>query len=152
MSRRHARILLRADGPVIEDAGSRFGVLVDGQTVDGPRRLEPGTEIRLGNAVLHVKPAAPAWSRDSQSVPTPDANATVVVPIGATRDGQRAASGPSDGSIRPRLRSGWALKRVADDPDDVRYVLRDLRSKAFLRIDEQDAQLLRPARRPTDDR
>ena len=47
-----------------------------------------------------------------------------------------------DGSMRPRLRSGWALKRVADDPGDVRYVLRDLRSKAFMRLDEPDAQLL----------
>jgi putative peptide zinc metalloprotease protein len=66
-----------------------------------------------------------------------------VVPIGATRDGLRAAPAPSDGSLRPRLRSGWALKRVADDQDDVRYVLRDLRTNAFLRMDEQDAALLR---------
>jgi putative peptide zinc metalloprotease protein len=64
-----------------------------------------------------------------------------VVPIGATRADLRVAA-PADGAIRPRLRSGWALKRVADGPHDVRYVLRDLRSKAFLRLDEQDAQLL----------
>ena len=75
-------------------------------------------------------------------VPGPDVNATVVVPIGATPDGLRAAAAPSDGSIRPRLRSGWALKRIADDPGEVRYVLRDLRTNAFLRIDEQDAELL----------
>jgi putative peptide zinc metalloprotease protein len=40
------------------------------------------------------------------------------------------------------LRSGWALKRIADDPHDARYVLRDLRTDGFVRIDDEDAQLL----------
>ena len=126
VSRSHARIVVGLDGPMIEDSGSRFGVLVDGELVDRPRRLAPGTEIRLGNVVLRVERATPAAAT----------NATVVVPIGAAHEA------PADGSLRPRLRSGWALKRVADDPQHARYVLRDLRTKTFLRIDEQDAQLL----------
>ena len=144
VSRRHAHIVPGPDGPMIEDAGSRFGVLVDGQTLAGPRLLVPGAEIRLGNVALRVERVAPRASAGPPVVDRPDANATVMVPIGATRDGLRAAPEPSsDGAIRPRLRSGWALKRVADDPDDVRYVLRDLRTNAFLRMDEQDAELLR---------
>jgi putative peptide zinc metalloprotease protein len=142
VSRRHARIVPGPDGPVIEDAGSRFGVLVDGETVAAPRLLQPGAEIRVGNVALHVERVVRDASGDAPVVPGPDVNATVIVPVNATRDGLRAAPTPSDGSIRPRLRSGWALKRVADDPDDVRYVLRDLRTNAFLRIDEHDAQLL----------
>ena len=141
VSRRHARIVLGPTGPVIEDAGSRFGVLVDGEKVAAPRLLVAGAQIRLGNVALYVERAAPSPSA-APVAPGADANATVVVPIGATRDGLRAAPSPSDGSIRPRLRSGWALKRVADDADDVRYVLRDLRTNAFLRMDDQDAQLL----------
>jgi putative peptide zinc metalloprotease protein len=144
VSRRHARIALGSGGAVIEDAGSRFGVLVDGQPLTTPTRLEPGAEIRLGNAVLRVEAAAPASSTGKQhSDRQPDANATVVVPVGATRDGLRAAAALGDGSIRPRLRSGWALKRIADDPHDARYVLRDLHTNAFVRIDDEDAQLLR---------
>ena len=143
VSRRHARIVSGPDGPLIEDAGSRFGVLVDGERLTGARRLEPGTELRLGNVALRVEHAAPAPVAASvgepRAEPVADANATIVVPIGATPDGLRAAG---DGSMRPRLRSGWALKRVADDPGDVRYVLRDLRSKAFMRLDEPDARLL----------
>jgi len=141
VSRRHARIALTPGGAVIEDAGSRFGVLVDGRPLTGPRRLEPGAEIRLGNAVLHVEPAS--WSGEPPEAPGPNPNETVVVPIGATRDGLRAAAPPADGSIRPRLRSGWALKRIADDSHDARHVLRDLRTNAFVRIDDEDAQLLR---------
>ena len=138
VSRRHARIVRGPDGPVIEDVGSSFGTLLDGHPLAGPRRLEPGAQLKLGNVLLRVERAAPAALRP---VSDPGANATIIVPIGATPDELRAAS-PADGSIRPRLRSGWALKRVADDPEDVRYVLRDLRSKAFLRLDEPDAQLL----------
>jgi putative peptide zinc metalloprotease protein len=141
VSRRHARILAGPDGPVIEDAGSRFGVLVDGQALSAPRLLLPGAEIRLGNVLLRVERAAPSGGLPAASGADP--NATVVVPIGATRDDLRAAPAASDGSLRPRLRSGWALKRVADDPAHATYVLRDLRNKAFLRIDEEDAELLR---------
>lgn len=75
--------------------------------------------------------------------PGPSPNATIVVPVGATDMGLRAAAPVRrDGAIRPRLRSGWALKRVEDDPGDERYVLRDLRSGDFLQIDRYDAQLL----------
>jgi putative peptide zinc metalloprotease protein len=141
VSRRHARIALASGGAVIEDAGSRFGVFVDGRPLDSPRRLEPGAEIRLGNAVVRVEAAASASSSGARpSASRPDPNATVVVPVGATREGLGA---PADGSIRPRLRSGWALKRIADDRHDARYVLRDLRTNGFVRIDDEDAQLLR---------
>jgi putative peptide zinc metalloprotease protein len=144
VSRRHARIMIGPDGARIEDDGSRFGVLVDGEALAGPRQLEPGSEIRLGNAVLQVQsavPAAPLSERTEE--PLLDAGATLVVPIGATGNGLRAARSPADGPIGPRLRSGWALKRIADDPRDARYVLRDLRSNAFVRIDDEDAKLLR---------
>lgn len=136
VSRQHARIVPGPDGPRIEDAGSRFGVLVDGQPLTGSRRLEAGTELRLGNVMLRVERSGPSpVAAPAGSVPVPDANATIVVPIGATPDGLRAAA---DGQVRPRLRSGWALKRV----EDGRYVLRDLRSKTFMRLDEPDARLL----------
>ena len=62
VSRRHARIVLGPDGPVIEDAGSRFGVFVDGQTLAAPHLLLPGAEIRLGNVALHVERVVPETS------------------------------------------------------------------------------------------
>jgi putative peptide zinc metalloprotease protein len=143
VSRLHARISAGPDGPVIEDAGSRFGVLISGQPLSGPRRLLPGTEIKLGNVVLRVESAA----RPAPPVPTgaPDAgpNATIIVPVDATQLGLRAAATPGrDGAMRPRLRSGWALKRLDRDAGEESYVLRDLRGGSFMRIDEQDAKLV----------
>jgi putative peptide zinc metalloprotease protein len=146
VSRLHARIVAGPDGPLIEDAGSRFGVIVAGQPLSEPRRLAPGTEIRLGNVVLKVESAAPTPVAAGTAEPHPaavDRNATIVVPVGATRQGLRAAPAPSDGTLRPRLRSGWALKRLGEGPGDVRYVLRDLRGASFVEMDDKDAELLK---------
>ena len=60
VSRLHARIDATAQGPMISDAGSRFGVTVAGQKLSEPRRLTAGTEIRLGNVTLRVESALAA--------------------------------------------------------------------------------------------
>src|SRR5947208_10672510 len=54
VSRVHARISLGPGGPVIEDADSRFGTTLSGTAVDGPTRLYPGAQIRVGDVVIGV--------------------------------------------------------------------------------------------------
>ena len=46
-----------------------------------------------------------------------------------------------DGSLRPRLRSGWALKQIEGDAEE-RWILRDLRNDTFRTIEAEDAALL----------
>ena len=150
VSRVAARIAGGPDGPMIEDAGSRFGITVSGQPLSAPRRLLAGQEIQLGSVVLRVESAVGASAPVAGQVGLPDPlgavanpNATLVVPVGATEMGLRPAAVASrDGSLRPRLRSGWALKRLDDEADHERYVLRDLREGTFMRMSEQDAQLV----------
>ena len=152
VSRLHARIADGPGGPTIEDAGSSFGTLVGGQSLSAPHALVPGLEIRLGNVVLHVESAAPRpparVAGDAKDGPGPapepaSANSTLVVPINATALGLRAAAPQkNDGAMRPRLRSGFALKRIEPDGDVQRYILRDLRSGQFLALEEIDAKLI----------
>jgi pSer/pThr/pTyr-binding forkhead associated (FHA) protein len=54
VSRVHARILIDANGVTIEDLLSRNGVAVDGVLIDRPRRIEPGTRIRLGDETVEL--------------------------------------------------------------------------------------------------
>jgi putative peptide zinc metalloprotease protein len=119
VSRMHARIVGGPDGLAIEDAGSRFGVLVEPP--------EPEADS-----------TAPASQPPARARP----DGTFVVPVGATALGLRPPPRAPDGTMRPRLRSGWALKRLDDDPDAPRYILRDLRTGAFMRIGGADAALL----------
>lgn len=107
VSRMAARIALGPDGPMIEDAGSRFGVIVSGQQLSEPRRPLAGQEILLGNVVLRVESAGAAVAGGSgmleaSGAAAAPANATVVVPVGATEMGVLPAASPShDGSLRP---------------------------------------------------
>ena len=143
VSRTHARITPGPEGPWISDAGSRFGVFVAGERLTAPRPLMPGTEIRLGNVVLRVESATAPTAAAGQPVTGAPPNSTIVVPVNATQLGLRGPVVPEgDGALRPRLRSGWALKRLDSDGGEERWVLRDLHSGSFRRLDAQDAQLV----------
>jgi len=126
----------------------RFGVTVGGHKLSEPLRLTAGVEIRLGNVTLHVESAtAPGLGAGGATEPGADGgagpNATIVVPVNATSLGLRApAPMAGDGALRPRLRSGWALKRLNESGDDERWVLRDLRNDSFRTIEPEDAALL----------
>jgi putative peptide zinc metalloprotease protein len=138
VSRVHARISLAPSGPLLEDVGSRFGTLLDGVPVNAPQPLRAGSEIRVGDVTLAIRSDAPAAPPELQS----SAGETIVMPIGATQLGLRpAAVAGMDGGLRPRVRSGWALKRLGAEEGEQRFVLRELRGGGFLRMDAQDAAL-----------
>jgi pSer/pThr/pTyr-binding forkhead associated (FHA) protein len=143
VSRIHARISPGPSGPLLEDSGSRFGTLLDGAPVSGPTPLRAGSEIRLGDVTLLVDSDAPPEPL-AQSLPA-GAGETVVMPVGATQLGLRpAAPAPGagvDGGMRPRVRSGWALKRLGAEEGEHRFVLRELHGGGFLRMDAEDAAL-----------
>src|SRR4051794_10960053 len=130
VSRHHARISARGRDATIEDVGSRYGTWLDGRRVDAGRMpLRDGSRLRLGDQELRVE------RKRSRAEP----GRTIVVRSGASL----ALATPSDDEqVRPRLRSGYALKRLAASEGDRRWVLRDLRTGKFLRLADADAELL----------
>ena len=124
VSRLHARISL-GDEPVLEDAGSSHGTYVDGVRVTGPVPLRDGVRIRLGDSELGV---------ERRRIDA-EAGRTVVVAAGAT------AALPAALGTHPRVRSGYALKRLDASEGNRRWVLKDLATGIFLRLSDRDAQL-----------
>jgi Zn-dependent protease len=124
VSRLHARISL-GEGPVLEDAGSSHGTYVDGVRVTGPVPLRDGVRIRLGDSELGV---------ERRRIDA-EAGRTVVVAAGAT------AALPAALGTHPRVRSGYALKRLDASEGSRRWVLKDLATGVFLRLSDRDAQL-----------
>ncbi|MDA0159904.1 FHA domain-containing protein [Solirubrobacter ginsenosidimutans] len=123
VSRVHARILVDGGAARIEDAGSSYGTWLNGRRVVAATPLVAGASIRLGDSELQVARVP----RENE------AGATVVVPSAyTTRVGEN-----------PRLRSGYALKRLAASEGSRRWVLKDLRSGAFVRFSSEDAALIR---------
>ncbi len=138
VSRRHARIVLaNGTGALIEDAGSSHGTFLDGRRVTGPVPLRDGARIRVGNQELVVE-------RRRQAA---EAGRTIVVKVGASlvvpAAGGAAAVAPSatQYGLRPRVRSGYALKRLDAEEGNRRWVLRDLDRDAYLRLSDPDAEL-----------
>jgi putative peptide zinc metalloprotease protein len=137
VSRLHARIHNgTGDGAIIEDAGSSHGTWLDGVRVTGPVPLHDGAKLRLGSQQLGVE-----RQRD-----TAEAGRTIVVRPGASL--VVPAAGPAgltaqatSFGMKPRVRSGYALKRLDASEGSKRWVLKDLRSERFLRLSDNDAKI-----------
>jgi hypothetical protein len=121
----HARIRAVNGGATLEDAGSSYGTWLDGRRIEGAAELREGSRIRLGNVELLVD-----RQREKH-----EAGRTVVVPASAAETVTARFGG------RPRVRSGYALKRLEAQEGDRRWVLEDLRSGRFVRMSDIDAEL-----------
>ena len=134
VSRQQARISAPsgADGRILlEDAGSRSGTWLDGRLLHGPAPLRDGARIRMGDQELLVE------RRRGDD----EAGRTIVVPATSTTaaDGAPASA---DAGRAPRLRPGYALKRLDASEGERRWVMQDLASNRFLRLADADAELL----------
>jgi putative peptide zinc metalloprotease protein len=138
VSRTHAHIFPSGNGgrARIEDAGSSHGTFLDGVKIDGPVALRDGAQIRLGDQELSVERRRGAAEAGRTIVVRP--GASLVVP--ATGAPGVAAQATQFG-VRPRVRSGYALKRLDEEEGTRRWVLRDLARGGYLRLSDNDAQL-----------
>ena len=131
VSRLHARIAPgNGEGPVLEDAGSRYGTYVDGVRVTGPVALRDGTRIRVGDSELAVERQRGEW----------EAGRTLVVPASVSVE-LPAVENATQYGMYPRVRSGYALRRRGASEGDRRWVLRDLESNTFLQLGDDDVEL-----------
>ena len=140
VSRRHARISVDGNGVgavLLEDVESSYGTWLDGRRLEGPSPLSDGSRIRLGNQELYVE------RRRSDD----EAGRTVVVQPGESllvpaADGRpHVARAAEQFGANPRVRSGYALKRLEAAEGRNRWVLKELESNRFLRMSDADAEL-----------
>jgi Zn-dependent protease len=138
VSRTHAHISPSDNGgrARIEDAGSSHGTFLDGVKIEGSVALRDGALIRLGDQELTVERRRGAAEAGRTIVVRP--GASLVVP--ATGAPGLAAQATQFG-VRPRVRSGYALKRLEEEEGARRWVLRDLERGGYLRLSDNDAQL-----------
>src|SRR2546425_4121530 len=115
VSRHHARISPTTRGAMIEDAGSTSGTWLDGRRISAPAPLRDGTKIAVGRLGFVVEGPRPLEA----------AGLTIQALAGASVYMPAAGAGP-------RLRSGWALKRLDSSEGRKRWVLKSLRSSEFV--------------------
>ncbi|MGH2968562.1 MAG: FHA domain-containing protein [Solirubrobacteraceae bacterium] len=136
VSRVHARICGNGGAATIEDAGSSSGTWVDGARISEPIELRDGIRLRLGDQEVLVERRRESAEAGRTIVVQP--GASLVVPAtGAPGVTSRA----TQFGVRPRVRSGYALKRLEAGEGSRRWVLKDLHSDTFLRLSDNDARL-----------
>src|SRR5579875_1615519 len=143
VSRVHAEIDVTPEGAVLSDLGSSHGTYVDGRRVEDSVQLSPGMRIDLGDCRLDVAERVDeAAAGMTVSVP---AGLSVVVPaVGSRRPSRRARRGGGGGiaARRPRMHSGWSLKRLEAGEGEKRHVLKDHRSGDLLALADPEAALV----------
>jgi putative peptide zinc metalloprotease protein len=143
VSRIHAAIEV-ADGEAqLADLGSSYGTFLDGRRVADRAALAPGMRIDVGDCRLDVAERVDATAAGvTVSVP---AGLSLIVPAiaGAARRPPRRSRQPGHAARRPRMHSGWSLKRMDATEGDKRYVLKDHRSGDLLALAEPEAELTR---------
>jgi Zn-dependent protease len=142
VSRWHARIAPANDGSggtaTIEDVGSSYGTWLDGGRLDTAGALHDGSRIRVGSQELFVERRRNASEAGRTFVVPPGASAA----LRAARPAVASATATTRFGIRPRLRSGYALKRLAAAEGPNRWVLKRLDSGRFVELSDANEQLL----------
>ena len=138
VSREHARISPGGNGRGvrIEDAGSSAGTLVDGVAITSATLLQDGNQVQIGGQTLRVE------RRRNEA----EAGRTIVVKPGASLlvpsiGPPGVESAATQFGMKPRVRSGYALKRLDASEGTKRWVLKDLNRNTFLRLSDNDAHL-----------
>jgi putative peptide zinc metalloprotease protein len=138
VSREHARISPGGNGGGvnIEDAGSSAGTLVDGVAISRATVLHDGAQLQIGAQTLRVERRRDMAEAGRTIVVKPGASLLVpaIGPPGVTAQATQFG-------MKPRVRSGYALKRLDASEGAKRWVLKDLTRNTFLRLSDNDAHL-----------
>jgi putative serine protease PepD len=111
VSARHARLTPAADGVLLEDLGSTNGTIVNGQAITGPRLLQGGERLQLGDTHLTITVPwlTPAPPPPPAPTPAPAAPSAWAGPVGLAAAPARL---PSETSSVQRLRLVRSSKRT----------------------------------------
>ena len=137
VSRAHAEIVVGEDGLMLQDVGSSYGTFVDGRQLTGPVALTNGMHIELGDCRLEV----------AERVDRAAAGMTMSVPAGMSviveQPSVRRARLRGQQNRKPKLRSGWSLKRLQESEavGGARFVLKDHRSAVMVRLATGEAEM-----------
>jgi putative peptide zinc metalloprotease protein len=140
-SRYHARIWREPTGYRLEDLDSMNGTFVNGE------RLAAGASRVLKDYdVIGIAPTTQLRIEQPRSVDigsktlisAPDSTMVGATAASASTSGLVEAAQPTGMDLKPRRRSGWALKQVPVQGTEPRWVLRNTRTSAYLQLTDRD--------------
>ena len=141
VSRIHAEIETGPGGTWLSDMGSSYGTFLDGRRIQERAALATGMRIELGDCRLEVAERVDEAAA-GMTVSVPAGLSILVAQVGSGRVSPRRARKPGHTARRPRLHSGWSLKRLDAAEGENRYVVKDHRSGDLLALAAPEADLV----------
>ncbi|MFY9614540.1 MAG: FHA domain-containing protein [Candidatus Dormiibacterota bacterium] len=141
VSRYHARIWREPTGYRLEDLDSMNGSFVNSQPMAGGAAavLRDYDVIGVGpTQVVRIEQPRAVDIGGKTMVSAPEESMVLRTP-GST--GVATESPPTGLDLKPRRRSGWALKQAPSQPGRLRYVLRSSRNGQYLQLTDRDVFL-----------
>lgn len=119
VSRKHAQLTVRDNEVLVEDAGSRNGVLVNGVKIEGQRALADGDRITIGAQEMTITAIADSelQRRAVRATPSAAGPVTLVTMPVATPQAQADAAAIGEESTIARPKRGEALKLLGGVAD-----------------------------------
>jgi len=135
VSRQHARVQVRNGKCIIEDLGSRNGVIVNGERVERAE-LEPGDSVRIGDTVLVFEPPAEETDGDQETTLTSVIRQTVKADgFGDTDTGELSTA-------HRYLKTIYDMNRTLAATMDIEELLDKLLAIALDALEQEDGVIL----------
>ncbi|MEA2645250.1 MAG: putative peptide zinc metalloprotease protein [Chloroflexota bacterium] len=145
VSRYHARIWREPDGYRVEDLDAMNGTFVNNQPMasGASTRLKDFDLVGVGpTSLVRIEQPRSADVGGKTMISAPEES---MVLMARTPDSQASTimeeAAPTGLDLRPRRRSGWALKQAPSQPGKLRYVLRNSRNGRYLQLTDRDVFL-----------
>jgi putative peptide zinc metalloprotease protein len=143
VSRYHARIWREPHGYRLEDLDSVNGTYINSQPMDGGASvaLRDFDIIGIGpTQVVRIEQPRALDIGGKTLISAPE-ESMVLSTTAASAGDTLAPVQPSGLDLKPRRRSGWALKQAPSQPGKLRYVLRSSRNGQYLQLTDRDVFL-----------
>ncbi|HEV7525795.1 MAG TPA: adenylate/guanylate cyclase domain-containing protein [Acidimicrobiia bacterium] len=127
-SRRHLLLTMRGHDVMVEDLHSTNGTFLDGNRIDVPMLLLPGSVVRIGDTMIELEPDV----ESSRSTLGPDGARTTTVtggaPVRAAADGPAGARETSIDAVARSVRNTKQLLGSQDFEGTITIVFSDIES------------------------
>ena len=137
MSRTHARVVAEGDSWLVEDLGARNGTYVNGERVDGRRKIGPGDVIKMGATLVRVagEPTEPQHALGGS-----DLASSIFRPVAEIAVTEMHGAAPS--RVAARLKALNDFHKAMSEPISLDALLELLLERLFAALHPEEGVIL----------
>ena len=137
MSRTHARVVAEGDSWLVEDLGARNGTYVNGERVEGRRKIGPGDVIKMGATLVRVAGERP---EPEHALGGSDLASSIFRPVAEIAVTEMHGAAPS--RVAARLKALNDFHKAMSEPISLDALLELLLERLFAALHPEEGVIL----------